>query len=235
MRAARGGDKETPAPISCVMTLRIHEELLLLALHDKKGTNAFAPLLDPALGGGLMAELLLDDRIELRKEGRRGLITVIDPSRTSDPVLDMGLKKLDSARRRADPQTTVLRLARIKDLKAEIARGLCRRGILRAREDEVLILFRRKVYPTVDPGPERALIERIRRVLDDDEAPDARTAIMIGLAQTSGALGAVYDRKERRALKKKIAGLQEATLAGGATKEAVDAIQTAIFVSTVIS
>ena len=47
------------------MTLRIHEELLLLALHDKKGTNAFAPLLDPALGGGLMAELLLDERIEL--------------------------------------------------------------------------------------------------------------------------------------------------------------------------
>ena len=73
------------------------------------------------------------------------------------------------------------------------------------------------------------------RVLDDDEVPDARTAIMIGLAQTSGALGAVYERKERRALKKKIEALQEATLAGGATKDAVDAIQMALVVSTVIT
>ena len=72
-------------------------------------------------------------------------------------------------------------------------------------------------------------------VIDDDEAPDARTAIMIGLAQTCGALGAVYDRKTRRGLKGRIEALTEEALAAGATKDAVDAIQTAIIVSTMIS
>ena len=58
---------------------------------------------------------------------------------------------------------------------------------------------------------------------------------MISLAQTCGALGAVYDRKTRRGLKKRIDALTEETLAAGATKDAVDAIQTAIIVSTVIT
>ena len=217
------------------MNLRIYEELLLLALHDTKGTNAFAPLLDPALGGGLMAELLLEERIELRKEGLRGLMTVIDASRTGDAVLDLGLEKLSSARRRASPKSTVMRLAGTKGLKEAILLGLCRRGILRAREDELLLMFRRKVYPTVNPGPEQALIARIRGVLDDNEAPDVRTAITIGLAQTSGALGAVYTRKERRDRKKRIAALSEETLAGSATQDAVEAIQTALLVTTVIT
>lgn len=45
--------------------LRLHHELLLLALHDKKGTLAFGQMQHIGLAGGLVAELLLAERIAI--------------------------------------------------------------------------------------------------------------------------------------------------------------------------
>ena len=217
------------------MSLRLHEELLLLALHDQKGTNAFAALLEHGLGGALFAELLLEGRLEVRDEGKRGLVTVVDPRRTGDPVVDEALERLRHAKRRADPQTTVIRLSSIKRLKHKVARSLCRRGVLRATEDQILLLFRRRVYPTVDPGPERALVQRIRTALEAEGTVDERTAILVGLADATRALSSIYSGKERRAVKSRLAVLREGTEAAKATHQAIQAVRTAIVAGTVAS
>jgi len=217
------------------MRLRLYEELLLLALHDEKGTNAFATLLDPALGGAVMAELLLHGKIDIRDEGKRGLVTVVDPSRSGDAVLDAGLAALEGARRRADPQTTVLRLARIKALRSSVALALCRRGVLKETEREILLLFRRKVYPTVDPAPEQALIARIRAEVAGTEPPDLRTALLIGLADSAGALGAIFDRAERKALKARLRSIREEHAAASATHGAVEAVQMTLSITSVVT
>lgn len=215
------------------MRLRLHEELLLLALHDRKGTNAFAAMLDQGLAGALLAELLLDERVEIRAEGKRGLVTVIDPRPLGDPVLDEALARLRDARRRADPQAAVGRLAKIKELRHKTARTLCRRGVLRESEDQILLLFRRRVYPTVDPGPERDLIQRIRSVLEGGSDPDPRTLTLISLADSTRALSAIFDRKELKSLKSRIEALRARSDVAEATQSAIQAIETAVFVTTI--
>ncbi len=217
------------------MSLRLHEELLLLALHDQRGTNAFTALLAQGLGGALFAELLLEGRVEIRDEGKRRLVTVVDSRHTGDAVIDEALERLQRAKRRADPPTTVTRLTSIKQLKHKVARALCHRGVLRTAEDQILLLFRRRVYPTVDPGPERALVQRIREALESEGQVDERTAILIGLADATSALSSIYSGRERRALKSKLAALRDGTEAGKATFEAIQAVRAALVATTTVT
>lgn len=211
--------------------LRLHHELLLLALHDDKGTVQVSGMLDIGLAGALFCELLLDERVELRPEGRRGrpLTTVVSRATFGDEVLDEGLRLLAEARRRANPANTVSRLARIKRLRARTAIALCRKGILRESEDRVLWLFKRRIYPTVNPQPEAALVARIRQAIEQPDDPvDPRTALLVTLAQLVGALRPLYPRKELRAHKDRLKELQESAGSGGeAARKAIEAAQAA--------
>jgi hypothetical protein len=71
-----------------------------------------------------------------------------------------------------------------------VARDLCRWGVLREDEQEILLFFRRRVYPTVDPRPERTLVTRVRKALDGEGTVDARTGSLISLADVTGSLAA---------------------------------------------
>ena len=214
------------------VALRLHHELLLLALHDEKGTLAFARMIEIGLAGGLLGELLLEGRAELRPEGRKGrpLVTVVSRATFGDPVLDEGLRRLAEAKRRANPQATVASLARIKGLRARTATALCRRGILRETEDRVLLLFKRRTYPTVDPGPERVLIDRVREAIEDPGAEvDPRTALLVQLARSTGALRAIYSNKEIRSRKARLEELKPvAGVSGEAAQAAIEAAQAAV-------
>ncbi len=210
--------------------LLLHHEFLLLALHDKKGTLSFGRMQHIGLAGGVFAELLLADRVRIVTERRRRrdreLVELIDPSPTGEMVLDAALTRLREAKRRASPSHTVSRLARIKRFRHEVGRELVRRGVVRGTEEQVLLWFSRKVYPTLDPAPERALVERIRSALADDRSEiDGRTAMIIALAHPTGVLRAIYDRKELKALKPRIESV--ADRAGGAAEAAQAAIRAA--------
>lgn len=211
--------------------LRLHHELLLLALHDEKGTIAFARMIEIGLAGGMLGEMLLEGRVELRPEGRKGrpLVTLVSRATFGDPVLDDGLRRLAEAKRRANPQATVASLSRIKGLRARTATALCRKGILRENEDRILLLFKRRIYPTLDPAPERALVERVRRAVDEPGTPvDPRTAILVQLARSTGALRAIYSRQELKARKDRLESLKpEAGPGAAATQAAIEAAQAA--------
>jgi len=212
--------------------LRLHHELLLLALHDEKGTIAFGQMLDIGLAGALFCELLLEERIVLQPEGRKSklLVTVASRAVFGEELLDEGLRGLIDAKRRADPRTTVSRLSRLKQLRGRTAVALCRQGILRETEGRVLLLFKRRLYPTLDGGPERALIDRVRRAVDEPgEEVTPRTALLITLARTTGTLRAIWSRKELKARKDRLDALATLGGAGGeATREAIEAAQAAM-------
>ena len=212
--------------------LRLHHELLLLALHDDKGTLAFGQMLELGLAGAVLGELFLEERVSLRPEGRKGkpLVTPVSRATFGDEILDDGLRRLVEAKRRADPATTVSRLSRIPQLRARTALALCRRGILREEEGRVLLLFRRRVYPTVDPTPERALVERIRIAVDEPTAEvTPRTALLVSLARTTGTLRAIWSGKELRARKARLEALSSLSGPGGAAaREAVQAAEAAM-------
>lgn len=212
-------------------TLRLYHELLLLALADDSGKLAFGGMLMYGLGGAVLTELLLEQRLEIVEEGTRftrRYVQVANPRPIGEPVLDAALAKIREAKRRASPSTMVSRFGQARQLRHEIARELCRAGVLRETEQQILLLFRRRLYPTIDSRPERALIRRVRDTLDAGKKPTDRTAALIGLASASGTLSSLYDRKALRALKPRIKTIAESTAGSRAVREAITAAQAAV-------
>lgn len=211
--------------------LYLHEEIMLLALRDEAGTVAYGSMYSYALGGALLAELLLAGRIAV-DEGKRKLVNLVSDEPFGEPVIDECLRKISTAKRRAVLQTWVNRFASLKNLHHRIAQGLCERRILRADEGKILLIFRRKIYPEINPQPERKLIERLRKaIFRDGYRVDPRTVVLLSLANGSNLLNTPFDKRELKRQKKRIEQIVNGELMGKATKGAVEAAQAAVMVA----
>lgn len=208
--------------------LYLHEQILLLALRDEKGTiESRAGWYSLALGGALFSELLLAGRIAVAG-GKKSLVDLKGRAALHEAVLDECLDLLANAKRRRSATRWVQKFAGLKRLRHRVAEGLCRRGILKDAEDRILLLFTRKAYPTVDPGPERRLVAEMRdAVFGDAEAVDPRTSILVALAHATGLLRVHFERKELKARQERLERLANGDLASAATRAAVQAAQVA--------
>ena len=215
--------------------LFLHEEILLLALRDKEGTIASGTMYQYAIGAAVLAELLLSKRIEVEQSGKRKLVNLVSPSPLGEPLIDECLEKITRAKRRAVLQTWVSRFAGVTNLKHRIAQQLCRRGILRAAEDKVLLIFTRKIYPEVNPGPERELIGRLRHAIFTDAGDiDPKTVVLVSLANSAGLLKVVFDKKELKGRKARIEKIVNGEIMGKAAKDAIAAVQAAVMVACIM-
>ena len=222
--------------------LWLHEEVLLLALKDEKGTP-HSSMYSYALGGAMLADLLLGGRLILEEKPRKKplkpgkkpsyLVAVDNPKPLADPILDECLHRVATSKKPRSPQDWVTRFAQLKDLKRRIAVSLCRKGILREREDRIMVLFRRTAYPTLDGTPERRVVERVSEaVIGDSRELDARTAVLVALANGTGILKPVLGKDLVKQRKERIKEIGEGDIVGDATKAAVEAAQAAIVAAT---
>ena len=215
--------------------LFLHEEIMLLALRDEEGTIVSGTMYQYAIGAAVLAELLLNKRIAVGEPRRKKLVDLISSQPIGEPLVDECLKKISSAKRRASLQSWVSRFAGIKNLKHRVAHGLCERGILRAAEDTILLLFARKIYPEINPEPERKLIERLRQaIFTDSRDVDPRTVVLVSLANSTGLLRMVFDKKELKGRKARIKEISDGEITGKAAKEAIEAMLAAIMVCCIM-
>ncbi len=215
----------------CVNTktdLHLHEQLMLLALRDDKGTlESKATMYQYALGGAILAELALHGNIRV-SDDKKKMVDLDGRRSIGEPVLDECLDLVATAKRRRRASDWVGRFGRLKRLRHRIAERLCQRGILKDAEDSVLLIFTRKVYPTIDPGPERRLVERLRdAIFSDSESVEPETAIVVSLANAIGLLPVHFDKKKLKGRKHRLERIANGGLAGAATREAVQAAQAA--------
>src|SRR5215216_2006518 len=181
--------------------LHLHEEILLLALRNDGGTIAGGVMYEQAAGGAILAELILAQRVRVVTEGRSTYGEVQDTRAFGDPILDESLQKMAAATRRAKLQKWVERFGGIKQLKHRAATGLREQGILKEDVGTVLLIFSRRIYPELNPAHERAIVQRLEKAIFSDAPVDARTSVLVALAEHSGLLKANVDRarlKERR-------------------------------------
>lgn len=222
--------------------LWLQEEVLLLALKDDKGTP-HSSMYSIAMGGAMLAELLLNERLVLEEKPRKKplkpgktpayLVAVDNPKQLADPVLDECLHRVVTSKKARSPQDWVTRFGQLKDLKRRVAVGLCRKGILREREDRILVLFRRTAYPTLDGSPERRIVDRLQdAVAGDSMELEARTAVLVALANGTGILKHVLGKDLVKQRKDRIQEIGEGDIVGEATKAAVQAAQAAIVAAT---
>ena len=202
-------------------TLFLHEELMLLALRNEDGTVAPGSMYQYAIGGAVVAELLLQERIELEEGGKKH-VNLLSSDPVGDPLVDECLDRIVHAKKLASLQTWVSRCAGVRQLKHRVAQRLCQRGILRAEQGKFLLFFTRKVYPEADPRPKREMIERLHEaIFSDAEDVDPRTVVLLSLANGMGMLNAAFGRKELKARKTRIKQLVEGELTGAAAQGAM--------------
>lgn len=214
--------------------LSLPEEIMLLALHDEKGTVALESRYPYAVGGAVLAELVMRERVRLEKSGKKMLVRLTSSRPTGRPFLDDCLERINDDTRLRPAETWVSRFAETKQLKHRLAQQLCDRGILRADEDKILLLFTRQVYPEVDPRPEKELVERLRRAIFTNGEVDPRTAVLVSLAHHSGLLPNAFDKKKLKDRKVRIERIGEGDATSEATKQAIEAMQAAVFVACVL-
>lgn len=218
--------------------LYLHEEFMLLALREDAGTVATSRSVEYPLAAALISELLLQERITLVPHGKKKekqLVRLTDSHRLGEPVLDEAIRKISEEKDRKALTDWVRKLARIKDLKQRTALQLCRRGILRADEDKVLGIFTRKIYPEIDPGPERQLVGRLRgAIFGGQPEVKPRDSILIALGHQTHLLRTKFDQQDLKEHKERIKQIAEGNLAAKATKEVVDAVNAAIFVAVIM-
>ena len=215
--------------------LFLHEELMLLSLKDAGGTVVAGTHYTFAIGGAVLAELLMSGRIDTKAGKKKDKVQLLDTKPYGDPILDEVLEKLAVAKRPRSMQDWVTVVANTKELKHRVAKQLCRRGILRTDEDKVLWIFTRKIYPELDPGPERELIARLESVIFEGADPDPRTAVLIALAHHSRVLLAVFDKKRLKAQKGRIKSISEGSSTAQATEAAIEAMQAAVMAATMVA
>ena len=215
--------------------LFLHEEIMLLALRDEKGTVESGTNYSYGLGGAILAELMLGERIGTVTPKKTTLVEPLSFDSLGDPVIDECLEKIRTARKRASLQTWVSRFVGIKNLRHRVAQGLCERGILRAEQDKILGIFSRKLYPEIDPGPEERIVERLRCVIFDDISEiDPRTVTLVSLAHHTGLLKIPFDKRELKARKSRIEQIMNGDLSGKAAKQAIEAMQAAVMVACIM-
>ncbi len=206
--------------------LHLYEEIILLALRDKKGTLFTSVNYHIALGAALTAELILEKTAAVEASGKKKYLALAKYSPTGDELLDECIEKLKSAKRRATIQTWLSRFSNIKNLKHRAVRQLCRKGILKDEEDNILLIFKRRIYPEIDPLPEKKIIERLGALIFTDSAePEVRTIILLSIANSVGLLRLIFDRKKLKQHKERIRQLTNGEIIGQATKEAIEAVQ----------
>ena len=215
--------------------LHLYQEVMLLSLRGEKGTIESGTMYQYAIGGAVLAELILEGKIGIQERRKKKFAVTADSSRTGDDLLDECLQKVRDAKRPAQLQTWVSKFAGVKKLKHRVAQSLVRKRILEMEESLILGLFTRKVYPEINSKPEAELRERLRQAIFTDVTDiDPRTVVLMSLAKAGNLLQVAFNKKELKARKQRIEDVINGDVAGSATKEAIEAMQAAIFVATMI-
>lgn len=213
----------------------LHEEILLLALSDRDGVVKIGSWYAQAVGGAVVAELLLAGRARVAAEGKKHRLQIVSREPLGDPLADEWLELIAADEKQRKLATWVSRIANTRKLKHRVAMGLVQKGVLKAAEESLLLVFKRKVYPEIDPAPERDARERLRAaVLGDAPEVDVRTVALLSLAKAVDLLPVVFAKKELKAHKRRIADLVSGELAGEAVRETVEAIHAVIVTAAIM-
>jgi hypothetical protein len=215
--------------------LHLYEEILLLALHDEKGTVHFGASFDQAAGGAILAELLLSGRIAVEGKKSKAKILLKDRSGTGEQLLDECLAQIADRKKPMKPAECVMKFATVKRLRHRIADRMVEMGILGQEQDKVLLLFNRTIYPEVDGSPEREITNRIHQAIVGSTMDiSARTVVLIALAKHTGLLQHAVEKRKLKENKRQVEKIIAGEVAGVATGEAMEAVQAAVMVAVMV-
>lgn len=209
----------------------IAEEYLLLALDEQTGKlRVGSERLEPALGGALLVELALRERVGVTPHEagwtKRGRVTITSLTPTDDPELDAALQKL-AANEGKKVKDLLSTFATKKNrlghgVRERLQDRLVAAGWLVRTEGTVLGFIPRTTWPGGDPAAEDDVRRRLQGALVEGTTPSERTVALVALLQVTGLLPKVVTTEDKRALKARAKQLTEGVWAAKAVKDAIE-------------
>ena len=213
--------------------LKLYESLVLLALHDEKGTTQ-GWYLEYTIAAAVLAELLMLKRIRVNSDNK-DRVEIIDASPTGDKVMDEVLAKIAAKKRLDTLKNWVMTVGYLPKLKDKVADQLVADGIIKSEERKLLWVFTQKIYPEINPEPERHLRQEMRRlVLERPSEVDPRYAILIALAKSSYLLEQVFSKQEIKTHKARIEQVAKGEALGAVTSDVISSVQAAVMVAVML-
>jgi golgi phosphoprotein 3 len=184
--------------------LTLADEIVVLMLRDDSGAirSECDSVADIAIAGGILMELALLGRIDTDLTS----LFVVDPKPVGDELLDPALQRIA-----AEPETRSsawwIRVLGLHSgsLSAKVLERLVQAGILRAEDRQFLWAFSRRAYPQNTGREEREAKTRLVSVMFNDDVPDARDTLLLGLAESTGVLNAIMSPEDLRKTSSRIA------------------------------
>ena len=216
-----------------VASVLIAEEFLLLSLDHESGRLLIAhERLRPALGGALVAELALMERIGVTPHdagwSKRGRITITNLTPTDDAELDEALRRLaDNEGKKVKAVLSDLASRKVRlsfQLRERLLERLAKAGVLTRREGTVLGFIPRTTWPAGDHAPVDEIRQRLQSALVSGLTPTERTVVLIALLQVTGLLPKVVTTEDKRALRARAKQLSAGDWAAQAVKAAIDEV-----------
>ncbi|PFG38999.1 Golgi phosphoprotein 3 GPP34 [Georgenia soli] len=215
----------------------VAEDVLLAVTDDSTGKLLVSGAeADIALGGALLVELALRERVDVAGPDERvheGRLTVRDPGPTGDDVLDDALAVV-VAREGKKPESVVTKLG--KHVRDRLYERLVAAGLLRAEEGRILGLIPTERWPTEDVRHESEVRAGLAQALQNGTTADERTAALISLLLALNAVHKVIDPAtlglQKRELKARARQIAEGDWAGRSVRRAIDSMNAAIIAAT---
>lgn len=175
--------------------LTLADEIVVLVLDDETGqiSSSFEPVANVAVAAGILMELALLGRIDTDLTS----LFIVDPAPTGDALLDETLQEIAAEPERQSSAWWIDTISqRHPDLVDVVLGRLVTAGILREEERQFLWVFSERAYPKVSGREEREATARLMAVLFDDDVPDPRDTLLLGLANATGALSKILTDEE---------------------------------------
>lgn len=211
------------------------KDLLLLALDDARGTvpMAIQSHLELGLAGAMLADMAGLECLQLKKNFWGEKLSV-----TEAPTLDSALLGEAVAAIKARPGKSVgwwvQNLSRsLGGLRQRLLQELVAQGTLERREERVLFVFSREVYPERDGQMERDIRAQLDAVLVHGAEAEPHLRWLIQLAKACNVIAAMYPFGQRWAIDKRIKELARLDKDGpaDAVAKVIQAQQAAVMVA----
>ncbi len=207
--------------------LTLSEKLMLLALHDEKGSVIFSAstALPYGLAGSLLIELLFQKKVAMEN----GKVIIVDSSQTGNDLLDKALDLIRSSQKLRSAKYWIQKFnTAIKDLKDRLLDSLVAQGIVRREDQKILWVFPAKRYPMINAAPEHSIRTRIHQVVIQKDRPNQEDVALLSLVKACDLLNELFPKEDRKRAKQRIKEIIEGEEIGRAVSAIVDEIMAAL-------
>ena len=204
--------------------IRLTEELILLMLDESSGYLEMVPGWDFScvMSGAVIADLALENRIDTDLQS----LYLLDSTPTGDRLLDPTLEEISKAKDHSDTQYWIEKTTvRSEDIVSLTLERLVDKGVLDYESGGFWTLSRSVsrsgMYPSADGALRKEAKARILNVVLNNDIPDPRDVILVGLMHTCDGFKLLLSEEDYREKLERIETVAGMDLVGRSVATAV--------------